>query len=114
MSTFLEFEKPVAELEGKIKELRHAADGGDVNISEELARLESKVDQVLTQTYRKLSSWQKMQVARHPNRPHFSDYVEGLFDDFIELCGRPSVRRGQGPDGRYCPVPGANGIHHRS
>jgi acetyl-CoA carboxylase carboxyl transferase subunit alpha len=87
MSTFLEFEKPVAELEGKIKELRHAADGGDVNISEELARLESKVDQVLTQTYRKLSSWQKMQVARHPNRPHFSDYVEGLFDDFIELCG---------------------------
>jgi len=87
MSTFLDFEKPVTELEGKIKELRHTADGGDVNIAEELAKLEAKVDQVLKQTYGKLSSWQKMQVARHPNRPHFSDYIDGLFDDFVELCG---------------------------
>lgn len=87
MSTFLDFEKPVAELEGKIKELRHTADGGDVNISEELARLESKVDQVLKQIYGKLSPWQKMHVARHPNRPHFSDYMTELFEDFVELCG---------------------------
>jgi len=87
MSTFLDFEKPVAELEGKIKELRHTADGGDVNISEELSRLEIKVDQVLRQTYGKLTPWQKMQVARHPNRPHFSDYISELFDDFVELCG---------------------------
>ena len=87
MSAFLDFEKPVTELEGKIKELRHTADGGDVNIAEELAKLEAKVDQVLKQTYGKLSSWQKMQVARHPSRPHFSDYIDGLFDDFVELCG---------------------------
>jgi len=87
MSTFLDFEKPVAELEGKIKELRHTADGGDVNISEELARLETKVDQVLKQIYGKLSPWQKMHVARHPNRPHFSDYMTELFEDFVELCG---------------------------
>jgi len=87
MSTFLDFEKPVAELEGKIKELRHTADGGDVNISEEFSRLEIKVDQVLRQTYGKLTPWQKMQVARHPNRPHFSDYISELFDDFVELCG---------------------------
>jgi len=87
MGTFLDFEKPVAELEGKIKELRHTADGGDVNISEELSRLEIKVDQVLRQTYGKLTPWQKMQVARHPNRPHFSDYISELFDDFVELCG---------------------------
>jgi acetyl-CoA carboxylase carboxyl transferase subunit alpha len=87
MSTFLDFEKPVAELEGKIKELRHTADGGDVNISEELSRLETKVDQVLRQTYGKLTPWQKMQVARHPNRPHFSDYISELFDDFVELRG---------------------------
>ena len=87
MSVFLDFEKPVTELEGKIKELRHTADGGDVNIAEELAKLEAKVDQVLKQTYGKLSSWQKMQVARHPSRPHFSDYIDGLFDDFVELCG---------------------------
>ncbi len=87
MSTFLDFEKPVAELEGKIKELRHSADGGDVNISEELGKLEAKVDQVLKQIYGKLSPWQKIQVARHPDRPHFSNYIETLFEDFVELCG---------------------------
>lgn len=87
MSSFLDFEKPVAELEGKIKELRHTADGGDVNISEELARLESKVEQVLKQIYGRLTPWQKMQVARHPDRPHFSAYVEGLIDGFMPLDG---------------------------
>jgi acetyl-CoA carboxylase carboxyl transferase subunit alpha len=87
MSSFLDFEKPVAELEGKIKELRHTADGGDVNISEELARLESKVEQVLKQIYGRLTPWQKMQVARHPDRPHFSAYVDGLIDGFMPLDG---------------------------
>ena len=87
MNTFLDFEKPVAELEGKIKELRHTADGGDVNISDELGKLEAKVDQVLKQIYGKLTPWQKIQVARHPDRPHFSNYVETLFDDFVELSG---------------------------
>ncbi len=87
MSSFLDFEKPVAELEGKIKELRHTADGGDVNISDELSRLETKVDQVLTQIYGRLTSWQKMQVARHPDRPHFSAYVDALLDGFIPLNG---------------------------
>jgi len=87
MSTFLDFEKPVAELEGKIKELRHSADGGDVNISDELGKLETKVEQVLKQIYGKLSPWQKIQVARHPDRPHFSNYIETLFEDFVELCG---------------------------
>lgn len=87
MSSYLEFEKPITELEGKIKELRHTADGGDVNISDELARLEGKVDQVLKQVYGKLSSWQKMQVARHPNRPHFSDYVDALIEGFVPLNG---------------------------
>ena len=87
MNTFLDFEKPVAELEGKIKELRHTADGGDVNISDELGKLEAKVDQVLKQIYGKLTPWQKIQVARHHDRPHFSHYVETLFDDFVELSG---------------------------
>ena len=87
MNTFLDFEKPVAELEGKIKELRHTADGGDVNISDELGKLVAKVDQVLKQIYGKLTPWQKIQVARHPDRPHFSNYVETLFDDFVELSG---------------------------
>ena len=87
MNTFLDFEKPVAELEGKIKELRHLSESGDVNISEEVGRLEEKVEQVLQQIYGKLTPWQKMQVARHPERPHFLAYVEALIDDFTELHG---------------------------
>lgn len=87
MSSYLEFEKPITELEGKIKELRHTADGGDVNISDELSRLEGKVDQVLKQVYGRLSPWQKMQVARHPDRPHFSDYVAALIEGYVPLNG---------------------------
>ena len=73
MPTFLEFEKPIAELEGKIEELRHVADGGDVNVAEEVARLQTKADRLLRQTYGKLSAWQKTLVARHPERPHFGE-----------------------------------------
>jgi acetyl-CoA carboxylase carboxyl transferase subunit alpha len=87
MNTFLDFEKPIAELEGKIKELRHVADGGEVNISDEVGRLEAKVEQVLHQIYDKLTPWQKIQVARHPDRPHFSAYLDGLIEDFTELHG---------------------------
>ena len=87
MNTFLDFEKPVAELEGKIKELRHLSDKGDVNISEEVGRLEEKVEQVLQQIYGKLTPWQKMQVARHPDRPHILAYVDNLIEDFTPLRG---------------------------
>ena len=87
MSTFLEFEKPIAELEGKIKELRHLSDGSGINIVEEVAKLQDKLDKQLAQTYGKLSPWQKVQVARHPDRPHFLDYVAALFDGFTPLAG---------------------------
>ncbi len=87
MSTFLEFEKPIAELEGKIKELRHLSDGDGINIVEEVSRLQEKLDRLLVQTYGKLSPWQKTMVARHPDRPHFTDYVSGLFDEFTVLAG---------------------------
>jgi acetyl-CoA carboxylase carboxyl transferase subunit alpha len=87
MRHFLEFEKPLAELEGKIEELRHLADGGDLNIADEVERLESKVDRLLRQTYAKLSPWQKVQLARHPERPHGSDYVAGLITEFTPLAG---------------------------
>ena len=87
MRHFLEFEKPLAEIEGKIEELRHLADGGDLNIADEVERLESKVDRLLRQTYAKLSPWQKVQLARHPERPHGSDYVAGLITEFIPLAG---------------------------
>jgi acetyl-CoA carboxylase carboxyl transferase subunit alpha len=87
MRHFLEFEKPLAELEGKIEELRHLADDGDLNIADEVSRLENKVDRLLRQTYAKLSPWQKVQLARHPDRPHGGDYIAGLLTEFTPLAG---------------------------
>ncbi len=84
---FLEFEKPVAELEGKIEELRHVASDGEVNIEEEIGKLQTKVERQLKASYAKLTAWQKTLVARHPERPHFGDYVDRLIDDFTPLAG---------------------------
>ncbi|MBT4739856.1 MAG: acetyl-CoA carboxylase carboxyltransferase subunit alpha [Rhodospirillaceae bacterium] len=84
---FLEFEKPIAELEGKISELRHMSDADGMNIAEEVTRLESKVDKDLKATYAKLTPWQKTQVARHPDRPHCLDYIGALISDFMPLAG---------------------------
>ncbi len=87
MRHFLEFEKPIAELEGKIEELRHLSNGEDLNIADEVARLEVKVDRLLRQTYAKLTPWQKVQLARHPDRPHGSDYIAKLITEFTPLAG---------------------------
>jgi acetyl-CoA carboxylase carboxyl transferase subunit alpha len=81
----LEFEKPIAELEAKILELSNMDKGG--NIREEIERLREKADRILVQTYSKLDAAQKVQVARHPNRPHFIDYTKRLFQDFTPLAG---------------------------
>jgi len=88
MMTFLEFEKPIAELEGKIRELRSFAGGSDnVDISSEVGQLENKLGKLLKDTYSELTPSQKIQVARHPERPHFKDIVEHLFTDFTPLAG---------------------------
>jgi len=87
MPTYLDFEKPIAELEGKIAELRHLSDGGDINIADEVAKLQQKADRLLRQTYGKLSAWQKTLVARHPDRPHAVDYIGALIEDFTPLAG---------------------------
>ncbi|MCC7428985.1 MAG: acetyl-CoA carboxylase carboxyltransferase subunit alpha [Alphaproteobacteria bacterium] len=87
MRHFLDFEKPIAELEGKIEELRHMSDNGEINIAEEITRLNEKVDRLLRATYAKLTAWQKTQVARHPNRPKALDYVGELVTDFTPLAG---------------------------
>ncbi|HJO97585.1 MAG: acetyl-CoA carboxylase carboxyltransferase subunit alpha [Rhodospirillales bacterium] len=87
MHNFLEFEKPIAALEGKIEELRHLSGSGDVNIADEVAKLQSKLDRLLRQTYAKLTAWQKTQVARHPDRPHTLDYIQALIEDFTPLAG---------------------------
>ena len=87
MISYLEFEKPVAELEARIAELRNAAEGDDVDISNELQRLELKSADLLASTYAALTPWQKTQVARHPSRPHFRDFVEYAFEEFVPLGG---------------------------
>jgi acetyl-CoA carboxylase carboxyl transferase subunit alpha len=84
---FLDFEKPIAELEGKIEELRHLAGGGEVNIADEVGKLQGKAEKLLQQAYAKLSPWQKTQVARHPERPHSVDYINALIEDFTPLAG---------------------------
>jgi acetyl-CoA carboxylase carboxyl transferase subunit alpha len=88
MRTYLDFEKPVAELDAKIEELRAlGASGEGVAIGDEIGRLEGKANLALKGLYSNLTPWQKTQVARHPQRPHFSDYVEGLFSEFTPLAG---------------------------
>lgn len=88
MRTYLDFEKPVAEIEAKIEELRAVSSGEEsIPIGEELTRLEIKATRALAELYEHLSPWQKTQVARHPQRPHFSDFVKKLVTDFTPLAG---------------------------
>jgi acetyl-CoA carboxylase carboxyl transferase subunit alpha len=86
-TTFLEFEQPIAELEGKIEELRYVQDDSAVDISEEISRLQKKSGTLTKEIYAKLSAWQISQVARHPQRPYVLDYIQGIFTDFEELHG---------------------------
>ena len=87
MPSFLDFEKPVAALEARIAELRETANDGDLNIDGEIENLQQRSAKLLKDTYAKLTPWQKTQVARHPERPHFVDYVAAMFDEFIPLAG---------------------------
>jgi len=87
MQAYLDFEKPIADLESKIEELRHLSSEGEVNIADEVQRLQEKVQRLLTQTYDKLTPWQKAQVARHQKRPHALAYIDAMIDDFTPLAG---------------------------
>ncbi len=88
MQSYLDFEKPVADLEGKIAELKSLATSDQaVSIDEEVGRLSARADEALIEIYKKLTPWQKTQVARHPQRPHFSDYIAGLISEWTPLAG---------------------------
>ncbi|MBA2467554.1 MAG: acetyl-CoA carboxylase carboxyltransferase subunit alpha [Sphingomonas sp.] len=87
MRTFLDFEKPIAELETRVAALRDTASAGSIDIEAEVARLEAKSAKLLRDTYARLTPWQKSQVARHPERPHFTNYIIGMADDFVPLAG---------------------------
>ncbi|TAJ91130.1 MAG: acetyl-CoA carboxylase carboxyltransferase subunit alpha [Reyranella sp.] len=87
MTTYLDFEKPIAELEGKIAELRHLPNSGDVDIAEEVMRLQDKAHKQIRATYAKLTPWQRVQVARHAERPHAQAYIDRLITDYTPLAG---------------------------
>ena len=118
MTHYLDFEKPIAELEGKIEELRHLSGSSSLNIADEVARLQQKVDRQIRQTYAKLTPWQKVQVARHPERPHAVDYISALVEDWTPLAGDRlfgedlAILGGIGRiDGRSCVVLGQERGH---
>src|SRR6201992_67922 len=93
MHTYLDFERPIAELEGRIVELRKLAEEDSaLHIDPEVGRLQARADALVKDTYAKLTPWQKVQVARHPGRPHFADYARRIFDDVTELAGDRNFR----------------------
>ena len=87
MRHFLDFEKPIANLEGKVEELRHMTTDGSINIADEIGKLQTRIERELKQTYEKLGAWEKVQVARHPDRPKIRNIFDRLFDDFTPLAG---------------------------
>mgnify|MGYP003387281702 CR=1 FL=1 len=87
MTVFLDFERPIAELEEKIEQLRHLDNSGKVNIVTEITTLQKKADKLLAQVYSNLTPWQKVKVARHPERPQFFNYLKSLFEEFTPLAG---------------------------
>ncbi|TKB29100.1 MAG: acetyl-CoA carboxylase carboxyl transferase subunit alpha, partial [Mesorhizobium sp.] len=88
MYNYLDFEKPVQDLELKILELKKLAENGEaVDVADEIGRLEKRSRDALRDLYKALNPWQKVQVARHPDRPHCLDYIKGLFSDFTPLAG---------------------------
>ena len=87
MLTYLDFEKPIAELETRVAELRETASSGSIDIDPEIDKLQTKAAKLLRDTYAKLTPWQKALVARHPERPHFKDYLAGIAEDFMPLAG---------------------------
>lgn len=87
MNQYLDFEKPLAQLESKIEELKLLSKAGDLSLTSEIIKLEEKSDKLLRQIYKELTPWQKTQVARHTQRPQFFDYLNTIFEDFIPLAG---------------------------
>jgi acetyl-CoA carboxylase carboxyl transferase subunit alpha len=84
---YLEFEKPIAELEKKIEELTVFTSNGDIDLEEEILKLQKKSDQLVAEIYSRLTPWQKVQISRHPNRPYTLDYIDAMLTDFIEMHG---------------------------
>jgi len=106
MISYLDFEKPVAALQAKIDELRETADDGAIDIDAEIERLQQRSNTLLTDIYAKLTPWQKTQVARHAERPHFQDYVAALCSDFMPLAGDRAYADDKAIQGGFATIGG--------
>lgn len=106
MISYLEFEKPVASLDERIKELKSIDADHKVDVASEIERLQGKSDELLASTYASLTPWQKTQVARHPSRPHFRDYVANAFEDFMPLGGDRTYSDDQAIMGGFARING--------
>ena len=106
MGIVLDFESQVLDLEKKISELRETSRIGDVDFAREITKMQSKIDKILVQIYQKLTPWQKVQVARHPERPKFTDYLKGIFTDFVELSGDRLFAEDQAIYGGFAKIDG--------
>src|SRR3982750_1928413 len=110
MLTYLDFEKPIAELETRVSELRETASSSEVDIDAEIERLEAKAARLLRDTYSRLTPWQKAQVARHPERPHFKDYRAGIVEDFVPLAGDRAFADDPAIIGGFARIDGRRGM----
>jgi len=106
MISYLDFEKPVAALQARVDELRETAEGGSLDIDAEIEKLQQRSTTMLAELYAKLTPWQKTQVARHPQRPHFRDFVAGLCTDFMPLAGDRAYADDQAILGGFATVSG--------
>ena len=103
---FLAFEKQIADLEGKIEELRHLSSGSDINIADEIGKLQASVSEKLKSTYSQLSPWQKVLVSRHPERPHFQDIIKSFFVKYRNLRKRSNAED-ESPESKPIQIPTA-------
>lgn len=108
MPTSLDFEKPVADLESKLMELKKLAQTTQVDVSEAVARLENSITQLRMETAKNLTRWQRVQLSRHPDRPYTLDYIELMCEEFIELHGDRTVRDDPAMVGGFCNIEGQN------
>lgn len=106
MPTYLDFEKPVADLESKLMELKKLAETTQVDVSEAVVRLEESIIQLRQDTAKNLTRWQRVQLSRHPDRPYTLDYVELMCEEFIELHGDRTVRDDPAMVGGFCNIDG--------
>lgn len=101
---FLDFEQPIAELDAKIQELRYVGNDKEININDEITRLQKRSNELITSIFSSLSAWQISQVSRHPARPYTLDYIQFLFTDFDELHGDRNFADDHAIVSRNCPL----------